>query len=118
MNIHIGLSEEGEEEGGQKMYLIKWQMKTFQAWRRKQDIGSTQAPKQDEPKHNHTKRWCDYDDLIKIKTAEVGDKDRIRKCHVWGNSHKAMNWLFCISLHRLEESNDIFKVLKGKNPKT
>ena len=23
MNIHIGLSEEGEEEGGQKMYLIK-----------------------------------------------------------------------------------------------
>ena len=98
MNIHIGLPEGEEgEEGGQKMYLIKWQLKTSQARRRKQAIGSTQAPKQDEPKYNHTKRWCDCDDLITIKMAEVDDKDRIRKCHVRGNSHKAMNWLFCIS---------------------
>ena len=53
MNIHIGLPEGEEgEEGGQKMYLIKWQLKTSQAWRRKQAIGSTQAPKQDELKHN------------------------------------------------------------------
>jgi len=33
MNIHIGLPEGEEgEEGGQKMYLIKWQLKTSQAW--------------------------------------------------------------------------------------
>lgn len=75
MNIHIGLPEGEEgEEGGQKMYLMKWQLKTSQPWRKKQGTGSTQAPKEDEPKPNHTKRWCDYDDLITIKWQKLMTK--------------------------------------------
>ena len=74
MNIHIGLPEGEEgEEGGQKMYLMKWQLKTSQPWRRKRyrkHTGSQTRCTQTQ----HTERWRNYDGLITIKQQKVMTK--------------------------------------------
>lgn len=103
-----------KREKGSNMYLRKLWMKTLKTWRNIYlGTGSTESPKQDEPKLKPTPRHIIIK-MEKVKQKFLKAAREEPKNHIQVNLYKAINWFLCRNL-QTKKWHVAFHVLRGKN---